>query len=362
MYSDDFYMARALGLAERGRGRTSPNPLVGAVVVDREGVVVGRGAHEVVGGPHAEAHALEDAGERARGATLYCTLEPCTHTGRTGPCAPLVVEAGIVRAVIAIEDPNTSVSGGGLAYLRASGLEVRVGVRREEAERLDAAFLSVVRKRRPFVTMKVALSREGCIAAAPGVRTALTGPSANRYIHRERAEVDALAIGSGTVLADDPLLTPRGAFRYRPLTRVVFDSRLRTPPAAKLLSTRRAGPVIIMSTPLAAERSPDRLRALTDAGAQIELIADERPLAGALARLAALGLSSVLVEGGADAAPRILGCGSGRPCRGVPDAAGPRPGWRAVAGWRGPGCSAAPRTLDPIARRGCTDRSLCLPA
>jgi len=299
VYSDDFYMALALALAERGRGRTSPNPMVGAVVVDREGVVVGRGAHEMAGEPHAEVHALEDAGARARGATLYCTLEPCSHTGRTGPCAPLVVEAGIVRAVVALEDPDPRVSGAGFGHLRANGVDVRVGVRSAEAERLNAPFLSVMRRGRPFVTVKVALSRDGCIAAEPGVRTALTGPSANRYIHRERAEVDALAIGSGTVLADDPQLTPRGAFRYRPLTRVVFDSRLRTPPTAKLLSTRSAGPVIIMSTPFTAERQPDRVRALTDAGAQIELIGGDHPLNAALARLAGLGILSLLVEGGA---------------------------------------------------------------
>ncbi len=298
MYSDDFYMGLALALAERGRGRTSPNPMVGAVVVDREGVVVGRGAHEKAGEPHAEVHALEDAGARASGATLYCTLEPCSHTGRTGPCAPLVVDAGIVRAVVALEDPNPRVSGAGFGHLRANGVDVRVGVRRAEAERLNAPFLSVTRRGRPFVTVKVALSQDGCIAAEPGIRTALTGPSANRYIHRERAEVDALAIGSGTLLADDPQLTARGAFRYRPLTRVVFDSRLRTPPTAKLLSTRSAGPVIIMSTPFTAERRPDRMRALTDAGAQIELIGGDQPLAGALARLAGLGIMSLVVEGG----------------------------------------------------------------
>lgn len=299
MYPDTLYMARALALAERGRGRTSPNPMVGAVVVDREGVVVGRGAHEVAGGPHAEVYALEDAGDRARGATLYCTLEPCAHTGRTGPCAPLVAEAGIARAVIAIEDPNPRVAGGGLAYLRERGVDVTVGVLRDEAEQLNRPFFSVIQRHRPFVTIKVALSRDGCIAAAPGVGTALTGPAANRLIHRERAEVDAIAIGSGTLLADDPLLTPRGAYRYRPLTRIVFDTRLRTPPTAKLLSTRSAGPVIIVSTPTAAERAPERVHSLVEAGAQVELIAGERPLAGALTRLAALGITSVVVEGGA---------------------------------------------------------------
>lgn len=299
MPTDAEFMARALALAERGRGRTSPNPMVGALVVDFEGVIVGRGAHEVAGGPHAEVYALEDAGERARGATLYCTLEPCSSTGRTGPCAPLVTKAGIARAVIAVEDPNPRVGGGGLAHLREHGVDVTIGVLRDEAAALNRPFFSVMRYGRPFVTMKIALSRDGCIAAAPGARTALTGPSANRLIHRERAEVDAVAIGSGTLLADDPLLTPRGAFRYRPLTRVVFDSRLRTPPSAKLLSTRAAGPVIIVSTPQATARVPERVRALLDAGAQIELVAEERPLADALRRLAGLGITSMVVEGGA---------------------------------------------------------------
>lgn len=298
MLSDADFMARALALAERGRGRTSPNPMVGAVVVDFEGVVVGRGAHEVAGGPHAEVYALEDAGARARGATLYCTLEPCSHTGRTGPCAPLVAGAGITRAVVAIEDPNPRVAGRGLDYLRAHGVEVRVGVLRDQAARLNRPFFSLMSRQRPFVTLKIAVSRDGGVAAAPGIRTRLTGAAANRLIHRERAEVDALAIGSGTLLADDPLLTPRGAYRARPLTRIVFDRRLRTPPTAKLLSTRTAGPVIIVSTPEAAERAPDRVRALHDAGAQVELVEAERSLDRALERFAAMGLTSLLVEGG----------------------------------------------------------------
>src|SRR5438067_3945356 len=245
---DAHYMRKALAIAERGRGTTSPNPLVGALVVDDEGVIVGRGAHRVAGGPHAEVIALEDAGPRARGATLYCTLEPCSHTGRTGPCAPLVAEAGIARAVIAIEDPNPLVNGAGLEHLRAHGIDVRVGVERTRAARQNAAFLTNVRERRPYVILKAALSADGKLSAAPGTRTFLTGPAANRRIHRQRAEVDAIGVGSGTILADDPLLTARGAWRGRPLTRVIFDRRLRTPPAARVLSTLDAGPVIIVST------------------------------------------------------------------------------------------------------------------
>lgn len=317
VYPDDFYMARALAVAERGRGRTSPNPVVGAVVVDREGVVVGSGSHEFAGGPHAEIHAMRAAGERARGATLYCTLEPCSHEGRTGPCAPQVADAGIFRVVAAVEDPNPLVQGRGTAILKQRGVQVTVGVMGDEARALNRPFFSLMLRRRPFVTMKVAMSQDGRISAAPGVRTALTGPPANRFVHRERAEVDALAVGSGTVLCDDPLLTARGAYRHRPLTRVIFDTRLRTPPAARVLSTLGAGPVIIISTPSAAAGAPDRLAALRAAGADVALVperagaaacaaGDDAPglargghLRSALELLGARGLSSVIVEGGA---------------------------------------------------------------
>jgi diaminohydroxyphosphoribosylaminopyrimidine deaminase/5-amino-6-(5-phosphoribosylamino)uracil reductase len=269
--------------------------------VDDEGVVVGRGAHELAGGPHAEIHALRDAGPRARGATLYCTLEPCCHTGRTGPCAPRVVEAGIRRVVVAMEDPNPAVSGGGIALLRAHGVAVTVGVLASEAGRLNRAFLTFIRRRRPFVVMKAALSLDAGVAARPGARTQLTGAAARRAIHRVRAEVDAIGVGSGTVLADDPLLTARGAYRSRPLTRVVFDRRLRTPPRARLLSTLDAGPVIIMGTESAAHAAPARARALADAGASLELLTTEEgpsSMRAAVERLAAVGVTSIVVEGG----------------------------------------------------------------
>lgn len=291
-------MGRALALAERGRGRTSPNPMVGAVVVDKDGVVVGRGFHAAAGEPHAEIHALADAGDLARGATLYCTLEPCCHTGRTGPCAPEVVAAGISRAVIAIEDPNPLVAGGGLAHLQRHGIEVTIGIRRDEADRLNRPFFTRVRYLRPFVTMKAAVSLDDRVAAAPGVRTQLTGAAAHRAIHRDRAEVDAIAVGSETVLVDDPLLTPRGAYRVRPLLRVVFDRRLRIAPSARLLSTLEAGPVIIISTPQAAESTPERVRALRDAGARVELAPPEDSIRTALGMLAAEGVTSLVVEGG----------------------------------------------------------------
>src|SRR3982751_1094294 len=295
---DRYYMRKAIGIAERGRARTSPNPMVGALVVNDDGVIVGRGRHEFAGGPHAEVNALRDAGDRARGATLYCTLEPCSHRGRTGPCAPVVADAGIRRVVIAMGDPNPLVNGQGLAYLRSRGIETLVGVAHDAAERQNETFLTFMRRQRPFVILKVALSLDGCLAAAPGVRTPLTGPSANRAIHRQRAEVDAIAVGSGTVLADDPLLTPRGAYRARPLVRVVFDRRLRTSPSARLLSTLDTGAVIIVSTERACAHAPGKLDQLSDAGARV-LALPEGDLASAIAALKDFGVTSVVLEGGA---------------------------------------------------------------
>lgn len=291
-------MRKAIGLAERGRGTTSPNPMVGALVVDGDGVVVGRGAHLVAGGPHAEVVALEDAGARATGATLYCTLEPCSHTGRTGPCAPLVAESGIRRVVVAMEDPNPLVNGRGLAHLRARGVEVVSGVEREAAERQNVVFLTGILQRRPFVVMKVALSVDGCVAAAAGERTPLTGPVANRRVQRQRAEVDAVGVGSGTILADDPLLTARGVYRSRALTRVIFDRRLRTPPSARVLSTLVNGPVIIVCSAESERREPGRAAALKAAGASL-LVPERDDLPSAFRALFDKGVTSIVVEGGA---------------------------------------------------------------
>ena len=207
---DDAYMRQALRLAARGRGRTSPNPMVGAIVVDGRGAVVGSGYHERAGGDHAEVRALAEAGEAARGATLYCTLEPCCHHGRTGPCVERIVEAALARVVVAMPDPNPVVNGRGIAHLRGKGIAVDVGLRKREAARLNEAFVTWVSRRRPFVTMKVATSLDGCIAARPGARTALTSPAAGRAVHALRGEVDAIGVGSTTVLVDDPLLTARG--------------------------------------------------------------------------------------------------------------------------------------------------------
>jgi diaminohydroxyphosphoribosylaminopyrimidine deaminase/5-amino-6-(5-phosphoribosylamino)uracil reductase len=291
-------MRKALRLAERGRPTTSPNPMVGALVVDHDGVIVGRGAHEVPGGPHAEILALAGAAAQARGATLYCTLEPCSHTGRTGPCAPVVAASGVSRVVTASDDPNPLVAGRGHALLRASGIDVRTGVLEADARRLNAPFFTAMCDKRPFVTMKVAISQDGFIAASGARPVHLTGADADRLVHRERAEVDAIAVGSGTLLSDDPLLTARGAYRSRPLIRVVFDRRLRTTVSARLFSTLDKGPVIIVTGPLSSEDRAERASALLAAGATLLEVAPNELLQATLRRLLASGIQSMVVEGG----------------------------------------------------------------
>jgi diaminohydroxyphosphoribosylaminopyrimidine deaminase/5-amino-6-(5-phosphoribosylamino)uracil reductase len=294
--TDQHFMDRAFFHAARGRGRTSPNPLVGAVVVSADGVVIGQGYHERAGEAHAEVRALQEAGVRARGATLYCSLEPCCHQGRTGPCVARIVEAGVARVVAPARDPNPLVSGRGFAFLTEHGVVVDVGLGAQSAVRLNRPFFTLMQQGRPFVILKAATSLDGRIAKAKGARTALTSAEANRHAHRVRAEIDAIGVGIGTILTDDPALTARGAFRERPLTRVVFDRALRMPPRAQVLSTRAAGPVIIVTTAAAAERRELRLP-LEDRGAEIEVA--DRTFAAALHRLAERQVSSLLLEGGA---------------------------------------------------------------
>jgi diaminohydroxyphosphoribosylaminopyrimidine deaminase/5-amino-6-(5-phosphoribosylamino)uracil reductase len=297
MHPDEHYMDQALALAERGRGQTTPNPMVGAVVVGSDGAVVGTGYHERAGGAHAEVHALAAAGERSVGSTLYCTLEPCSHYGRTGPCVERIIDAGVSRIVVAVVDPNPSVSGAGIAYLRERGRRVDVGVRERVAGHLNEAFFTWVTQGRPFVTMKIAVSLDGRIAARPGARTALTSAAAERAVHRARAEVDAIGVGSDTLLVDDPLLTARGVDRTRPLTRVVFDRRLRTPTGARLLQTLSAGPVVIMTTVDSLTRCPTAVSELRDRGARVEAVSD-RGVAAAMRRLGELEITTLLLEGG----------------------------------------------------------------
>lgn len=297
MLSDLEYMNRALELAERGRGTTSPNPMVGAVIVRNDGTIVGQGYHERAGGPHAEVRALDEAGDLARGASLFCTLEPCCHVGRTGPCVERVTAAGITRVVAATVDADPRVSGRGFDFLRQRGIEVSVGVGRERALRLNRAYFTFKARHRPFVILKAATSLDNRVAAQAGERTRISSDESLRHAHGVRAEVDAIAVGSGTVLADDPLLTAREVHRQRPLARILFDRRLRIPPSARVFSTLEAGPVIIVTTPEGIEQHSARAADLERAGAELE------PITGGgvvetFGRLADRQIVSVLVEGG----------------------------------------------------------------
>jgi diaminohydroxyphosphoribosylaminopyrimidine deaminase / 5-amino-6-(5-phosphoribosylamino)uracil reductase len=297
MLSDLEYMNRALDLAERGRGTTSPNPMVGAVVVREDGTIVGQGYHERAGEPHAEIHALDEAAELARGGSLYCTLEPCSHAGRTGPCVERVAAAGIARVVAATGDPDPRVSGRGFDFLRRKGIDVSVGAGRERALRLNRAYFTFKAKHRPFIIMKAATSIDNRIAARVGERTRISSDDSLRHSQAVRAEIDAIAVGSGTVLADDPLLTAREIHRRRPLTRVLFDRRLRTSPSARVFSTLDAGPVIIVTTPESIDANKARAADLQRAGAEFEPIALGK-LPEAFSRLGDRQIVSLVLEGG----------------------------------------------------------------
>lgn len=299
MKKDAKWIGEALALAEGSRGRTAPNPVVGACVVTSAGELVGKGSTAPTGGPHAEVQALDAAGARARGATLYSTLEPCAHVGRTGPCTERIIAAGIVRVVSSMGDPFPLVSGRGFATLRAHGIKIDVGEGYTAAVQLNRAYLGAIAAGRPFVVLKAATSLDGRIAAREGVRTRLTSAMANHHVHKDRAQSDAIAVGSRTVIVDDPLLTVRGVRCARPLARVVFDRRLRTPPTARLFSTRDAGPVIILTSPSAAEVNSEGVRALEAAGATL-IAVDSDGVAAGLRALVSQGIYSLILEGGAE--------------------------------------------------------------
>lgn len=293
---DAAFMERALFWAERGRGRTSPNPIVGAVVVTPEGVVVGQGAHLVAGGPHAEIFALDEAGGRAAGSTLYCTLEPCCHVGRTGPCVERILADRVARVVAAVGDPNPRVAGRGFEFLRQHGIAVERGIGAAEAVRQNAPFLTWIKHHRPFVMVKAAVSADGLVGRADR-RIQLTSELANRWFQRQRAEVDAIAVGAGTVIVDDPLLTARDVYRPRPLTRVIFDWRARVPASARVFSTVEEGPVIMVVLDEAVRDRQDHVERLAERGVTVERFA-ARDIAEVLGWLAAHGVLSLLVEGG----------------------------------------------------------------
>jgi diaminohydroxyphosphoribosylaminopyrimidine deaminase / 5-amino-6-(5-phosphoribosylamino)uracil reductase len=293
---DEAWMARAVALAEGGRGTASPNPMVGAVLV-RDGRVVGEGFHQAAGRPHAEALALAAAGAAAQGATCYVTLEPCAHHGRTPPCADALVAAGVARVVAAMPDPDPRVDGAGLARLRAAGVEVVTGVGAEAAATQNAAYLTHRRLGRPRVTLKAAASLDGKVAAPDGTSQWITGPAARADGHRLRAEADAVLVGAGTALADDPRLTVRlpGHAGRQPL-RVLADAAGRVGPGGHLFDG--GAPTLVATTPAAPATAVDAWKA---AGAEV-LVCKQSP-AGVdlddLARgLAARGVLELLVEGG----------------------------------------------------------------
>ncbi len=296
------FMRETLQLAERGRGRVSPRPLVGSLVV-RDGIVVGHGFYQEPEPSHAEVRALREAGAQARGATLYVNLEPCAHYGRTPPCTTAIIAAGISRVVAGIRDPNPQVNGHGFTQLREAGLEVITGVLAVASTQLNEVFIVNQLERRPFVHLKVAMSLDGRIATRTGASRWITGTAARAAGQALRHRYDAIAVGVGTVMADNPQLTDRtGWERHRPLVRVVFDSaRVRLPPDATLVQTARQTPTWLITTTTA--DNAEHLARLARCGVRILAVeADDRGrpcLATALERLFSEGISSLLVEGGA---------------------------------------------------------------
>jgi diaminohydroxyphosphoribosylaminopyrimidine deaminase / 5-amino-6-(5-phosphoribosylamino)uracil reductase len=324
---DQKYMAEALELAQRGIALASPNPRVGAVIVGENGEVVGRGFHTYEGLKHAEVLALEEAGARARGATVYLNLEPCSHTGRTAPCADALIAAGVKRVVAAMRDPNPQVSGAGFEKLRAAGIEVHEGLLETEARKLNEAFAKYIRHKIPFVTMKTAMTLDGKIAPPP-LETVLPGepvlaaasggwitsPTARSHVHVMRHANDAILVGVGTIIADDPLLTDRsGLPRRRPLTRVILDSRLRLPVESRVVKTAHEDVLVFCG--LAEENKRQQLESHGVRVVQVPMYSalqdgtipfpsgappDGRPdLAHALEKLGEEEITSLLIEGGA---------------------------------------------------------------
>jgi diaminohydroxyphosphoribosylaminopyrimidine deaminase/5-amino-6-(5-phosphoribosylamino)uracil reductase len=292
---DEYWMRRVLRLAQKGRGRTSPNPMVGAVLV-KDGNAVGEGYHAKAGEAHAEIVALHQAKGGARGAILYLNLEPCTHFGKTPPCAPQVIEAGVQRVVIGMEDPNPLVKRKGIEMMRKAGLDMEVGILEEECRKLNEAFCKYILEKEPFVILKVAATLDGKIATRQGDSKWISGEASKRFVHRLRDQVDGVLVGIGTILKDDPQLTARirgGRDPYR----IVLDSQLRIPEEAKVIGISPSK-VIIATTELAPR---DKTEKLEKRGIRI-LILDSQEgkinLKSCLCKLGEIGMMSLLVEGG----------------------------------------------------------------
>ena len=311
--TDETFLRHSLELARKGVGLTSPNPCVGAVVVDTNGEIAGEGFHTYEGVKHAEVLALERAGERARGATLYINLEPCSHLGRTGPCADALIAAGIRRVVACMEDPNPAVSGKGFQRLRDAGIAVTSGIFEEEARALNEWFAKYIRRHTPLITLKAAMTLDGKIAppaaeshtptalgAGSGTSGWITSEAARDHAHDLRHQHDAIMVGVGTIIADDPLLTDRsGGARRRPLLRVILDSRLRLPLHSRMAQSARNDVLVLCS--FAEEK---RKQQLQQHGIRVQQIAagnrDSRPDLAAVARcLGQMEITSLLIEGGA---------------------------------------------------------------
>jgi diaminohydroxyphosphoribosylaminopyrimidine deaminase/5-amino-6-(5-phosphoribosylamino)uracil reductase len=300
------HMQAALALAHRGLGNVWPNPSVGCVIV-REGRVVGRGWTQPGGRPHAETEALKRAGELARGATAYVTLEPCSHFGRTPPCCHALIAAGVSRVVCALRDPDPRVDGRGFAMLREAGMAVEEGLLEAEARAINAGFVKRIRQGLPLVTLKLATTLDGRIATHAGESRWITGPAARREAHAMRARHDAILVGSGTALADDPDLTVRldGATPRQPL-RVVADARLRTPASARLVATARQHPTLLVTV---TGHKPAELAPYQEAGAEVATVPRGQgglSLNALVQALAQRGVTRVLAEGGAGIAAALL--------------------------------------------------------
>jgi diaminohydroxyphosphoribosylaminopyrimidine deaminase / 5-amino-6-(5-phosphoribosylamino)uracil reductase len=292
---DEQWIRKVLRLAEKGRGRTSPNPMVGAILV-KDGKVIGEGYHAKAGEAHAEIVALQKTREEAKGATLYLNLEPCIHYGKTPPCAPRVIEAGVKRVVIGMKDPNPMVKGKGIEILRMAGLDVEVGILEKDCRRLNEAFCKFILKREPFVILKAAATLDGKIATRNGDSKWISGEASRRFVHKLRDQVDGVLVGIGTVLKDDPLLTARirgGRDPYR----IVLDSRLKIPEEAKVIGTAPSK-AIIASTDLAPKEKIERFE---KRGVRV-LILDSKEgkvnLKSCLSKLGEIGVMTLLVEGG----------------------------------------------------------------
>jgi diaminohydroxyphosphoribosylaminopyrimidine deaminase/5-amino-6-(5-phosphoribosylamino)uracil reductase len=342
-----------LALDEARRAMPSPNPPVGAVVVTKDGRVVGHGHHARAGEPHAEIMALAEAGEEARGGTLYVTLEPCNHQGRTPPCVDAILTSGVKRVVVGCLDPNPAVTGGGAQRLADAGLEVELGVDQAEARAVIAPWTKFITSGLPFLSLKLALSLDGRIATRTGASKWVTGPEARAKVQELRCRHDAVAIGIGTALADDPRLTVRDVAVLpagRPPVRVVFDSKLRLPLNSRLVQTSREVPTWVLTN---AEAGEDAEQALTDAGCvvlRVQSSAEGRvDVPAALRALAAHGIVSVLVEGGAELAGSILASRLSDELHAfiAPILLGPR-GRPGAVDWAGPDTpTEAPRIVDP---------------